>query len=39
MCIADTSTMPSLIAADARHFSTDSVMSMISCRFFVLNVR
>src|SRR3990172_3875970 len=39
MCIAETSTNPSLIPAAARHCSTSSVMSMISCRFFVLKVR
>src|SRR5687768_11696619 len=39
MCIADTSTNPSWIPAAARQFSTSSVMSMISCRFRVLNVR
>src|SRR5688572_16238511 len=39
MCIADTSTNPSVIPAVARHASTSSVMSMMSCRFFVLNVR
>ena len=39
MCIAETSTMPSWIPAPARHFSTSSVMSMISWRRFVLKVR
>ena len=39
MCIAETSTMPSRISADARQRSTASVMSMISWRFFVLKVR
>jgi hypothetical protein len=39
MCMADTSTMPSRMPAAARHFSTSSVMSMISWRLRVLNVR
>src|SRR5688572_27560182 len=39
MCIADTSTIPSLIPAAARQASTSSVMSMMSCRFFVFIVR
>ena len=39
MCMAETSTIPSPIPAAARHFSTASVMSMISWRLFVLNVR
>ena len=39
MCIADTRIMPSSMPAAARHFSTSSVMSMISWRRFVLKVR
>jgi hypothetical protein len=39
MCIAEASTIPSLILADARQRSTASVMSMISWRLFVVNVR
>jgi hypothetical protein len=39
MCMADTRTIPSSIPAAARHFSTSSVMSMISWRFFVVKVR
>ena len=37
--MAETSTMPSTMSARARHFSTSSVMSMISWRRFVLKVR
>jgi hypothetical protein len=39
MCIAETRTMPSAMSALARQASTSSVMSMISWRFAVLNVR
>src|SRR5215213_8989851 len=39
ICIAETRTMPSLMPAAARHFSTSSVISMISWRRFVLNVK
>ena len=39
MCIAETRTIPSVMAAAARQASTSSVMSMISWRLAVRKVR